>query len=108
MDADELSTALAGFQAEYRSSLPQRLSAIDDAWSSIERGDADPAQLDTLVRGLHSIAGSALTFGMAELGDAAAAAERWLEPYRDRRQAPAAAARAAFEPLLVAVRDAAR
>ena len=108
MAADDLAAALEGFQAEYRSSLPQRMSAIEEAWSSLRSGASGPAQLGALVRGLHSIAGSALTFGMADLGDAAAAAERWLEPYCDRGELPPAAAHAQFEPLLAAVRQAAR
>lgn len=102
---DDLARELAALGAEYRASLPQRLVDIDAAWRAVERGEA--AALRTLLRGLHSIAGSALTFGLPELSESAAAAEDWIEPYSERQEAPPAAAHEAFETLLAAVRRAA-
>ena len=104
---DDLQRELAAFNAEYRASLPQRLSVIDAAWSAIARGEGDADTLQTLLRSLHSIAGSALTFGLPALGTAAAAAEDWIAPYSERAQLPPPDTRDAFEPLLAAVRQAA-
>jgi HPt (histidine-containing phosphotransfer) domain-containing protein len=105
MADDDLARELEAFNAEYRSSLPQRLADIAEAWSAVRRGEA--AALRPLLRQLHSIAGSALTFGLPALGRAAAEAEDWIEPYTERTEIPAAAALDAFEPLLAAVRRAA-
>jgi HPt (histidine-containing phosphotransfer) domain-containing protein len=102
---DHLARELEALGAEYRASLPQRLTDIDAAWSAVRRGEA-PA-LAPLLRGLHSIAGSALTFGLPELSKAAAAAEDWIEPYSERAEAPPAAMHSTFGSLLAAVRAAA-
>ena len=99
---DDLARELEALGAEYRASLAQRLSDIDTAWSAVTRGDA--SALRTLLRGLHSIAGSALTFGLPELSRSAATAEDWIEPYNERQEAPPPAAHAAFDALLAAVR----
>ena len=105
MADDDLARELEAFNAEYRSSLPQRLADIDASWSAVRRGETDA--LRPLLRQLHSIAGSALTFGLPALGRAAAAAEDWIEPYSERSEVPAAAALDELEPLLAAVRQAA-
>jgi chemotaxis protein histidine kinase CheA len=104
---DDLSRELEALSVEYRASLPQRLSDIDGAWSAVRRGEGDAESVRVVLRNLHSMAGSALTFGMPELGRAAAAAEDWIEPYHERAEVPPASAQAAFEPLLHAVRQAA-
>ncbi len=104
---DDLARELEAFAAEYRAGLPQRLADIDAAWSAVRDGTANPDTLRALLRGLHSIAGSALTFGLPALSTAAAAAEDWIEPYSERAEPPPADARDAFEPLLAAVRQAA-
>ena len=106
MADDDLSRDLAAFNAEYLAGVPQRLIDIDTAWSAVKRGEAEA--LRPLLRQLHSIAGSAPTFGLAALGKAAARAEDWIEPYDARSEIPPAAALDAFEPLLEAVRQAAR
>ena len=105
MSDDDLRRELEAFNAEYRSTLPQRLVDIDAAWSAVRRGETDA--LLPLLRQLHSIAGSALTFGLPALGRAAAAAEDWIEPYSERSEALPAEAFDEFEPLLAAVRQAA-
>ena len=102
---DDLARELEAFSAEYRASLPQRLDDIATAWSSVKRGET--GALRPLLRQLHSIAGSALTFGLPALGDAAAAAEDWVEPYSERNEIPPPDALDGFEPLLAAVRQAA-
>ena len=102
---DDFARELEAINAEYRATLPQRLADIDEASLAIREGDA--AALRTLLRQLHSIAGSAATFGFAPLGKAAALAEDWIEPYCVRAETPAPAALEELEPLLAAVRRAA-
>jgi chemotaxis protein histidine kinase CheA len=104
---DDLARALEEFNAEYRASLPQRMSDIDAAWSSVKRGENGAAGLHALLRALHSIAGSAPTFGMSALGEVAAVAETWIEPYYKRGEAPPSSVHGEFEPLLDAVKRAA-
>ena len=102
---DDLARELEAFNAEYRASVPQRLADIEASWSAVRRGETDA--LRPLLRQLHSIAGSASTFGLPALGKAAAAAEDWVDPYSERGEHPPPAALDAFEPLLAAVRQAA-
>jgi HPt (histidine-containing phosphotransfer) domain-containing protein len=102
---DDLARELQALGLEYRATLPQRLVDIDAAWSAV-RNQETPA-LQPLLRALHSIAGSALTFGLPELTKSAAAAEDWIEPYSERGEAPPPAAHSEFEALLAAVRRAA-
>jgi chemotaxis protein histidine kinase CheA len=104
MSDDEFRQMLAAVSAEYRAGLPARLAGIDALWGQVMRG-ADAAQvMNDLILALHSIAGSAETFGLTAVGRAAAAAESRLEPYRDARQTPDAASCAEVTRLLEALR----
>lgn len=62
---------LAQQRTEYRASLPQRLRQLEAAWAAGAWKD--------LERCAHGIAGSAGTFGLAELGDAARGLEQAVE-----------------------------
>jgi HPt (histidine-containing phosphotransfer) domain-containing protein len=57
--------------AEYRANLPATLARIDALLGK--------AKYAELARELHTLAGSAGTFGLPEVGTAAAAAEAYLE-----------------------------
>jgi len=70
-DSFSLEDFLAQQRAEYRASLPARLQQLEAAWAARAWND--------LERCTHGIAGSAGTFGLAELGDAARALEEALE-----------------------------
>ena len=107
MPDDDFARELEGLKVEYRATLPQRLQAIDAAWAAVRRGEGNSEAVRTVLRNLHSMAGSALTFGMPELGKAAAAAEDWIDPYYERAEIPPPASHDAFEPLLEAVKRAA-
>lgn len=72
-----------GLQSIYRDyavQVPSMIANIDALWSSLRSG-ADPAAVKALHLALHSIAGSAGTFGLAKLGSDAKALELALEPY---------------------------
>lgn len=79
-DGEELHRALAGMRAEYASGLPAKLALIESLWREI--GAGAPKDQD-LLRVVHSIAGAAGTFGLAEVGDAALQLEEALKSSRD-------------------------
>jgi HPt (histidine-containing phosphotransfer) domain-containing protein len=82
--------------AEYRRDLPQRLARIEALLAG--------GRFAELGRDLHTLAGSAGTYGLRRVGEAAAAAEAYIEG-----DAPLdAARRAELERLVTRVRDEAR
>jgi HPt (histidine-containing phosphotransfer) domain-containing protein len=82
--------------AEYRSALPRRLARLEEL--------AAGARREELARELHSLAGSAGTFGLPRLGEAARAAEAHLDGCGARLDE---AQRAELARLLALVRQAA-
>ena len=80
-------------RADYTRSLPRRLEQVALLWQQILRGEDLAQALPTLERHAHSLAGSAATFGWAELGLAAQALELALEPHVGKDQALAPQAR---------------
>jgi HPt (histidine-containing phosphotransfer) domain-containing protein len=82
-------------RADYTRSLPRRLEQVGLLWQQILRGEDLAQALPTLERHAHSLAGSAATFGWAELGLAAQALELALEPHvgKDQALAPEACAK---------------
>lgn len=120
MDADAFKAELAKFNADYRAALPARLDDMDALWArfsaSVSAGagardvggmDAaamDAAALADLHRLLHTLAGSAKTFGLAPVSAAAREAEHALDPCIAAGNAPDAAERARIAALLEALR----
>ena len=107
MSEEAFRQQLEAIRAEYRRDLPAKLARIENLWSEIAGGGSKPARLAELVRELHTIAGSAKTFGVAGVSEAAAAAESYLDPLSRRRKPPTARELAGFTPLLDALRQAA-
>jgi|GEM_PF-625324 len=68
-------------RADYTRSLPRRLEQVELLWQQILRGEDLASALPTLERHAHSLAGSAATFGWAELGLAAQVLELALSPH---------------------------
>lgn len=62
---------LEALSAEYRRELPAKLQEISDLWTT--------RRMKELHRALHTLAGSAGTFGMPELSATAREAEDYLE-----------------------------
>lgn len=104
MDADEFKRQMAAFSADYRAGLPAKLERIDVLWQTLRSGASDTGSCVELLRGLHTIAGSAKTFGLSAVGDAARTAENFLEPFCAAGAMPLAADREAFGQLLGALR----
>jgi HPt (histidine-containing phosphotransfer) domain-containing protein len=68
----------------FRPHLAERLREIEAAWESVRPGGnlgGDPDSLRRLHRLAHSLSGAAGTFGYPEVGTAARALERGLEPW---------------------------
>jgi len=81
-------------RADYTRSLPLRLEQIAALWQQVLKGEDAAQALPTLERHAHSIAGSAATFGWADLGLAAQALELAVHPHVEAGQAPPSEARA--------------
>jgi HPt (histidine-containing phosphotransfer) domain-containing protein len=107
MSDDEFRQMLAAVSAEFRAGLPARLADIDQLWQQIIGGDHASQRIADLIRAVHKIAGSAETFGLTAVGQAAAALESRLEPYRDMQQPPDAGFRTEIARLLEDLRRAA-
>lgn len=75
-------------RADYTRSLPLRLEQIAALWQQVLKGEDTAGALPTLERHAHSIAGSAATFGWAELGLAAQALELAVHPHVEAGEAP--------------------
>lgn len=104
MDTDAFKQQMAALVEEYRNSLPPRLSDVDSRWALIVSGTAGPDTFHGLLRELHTLAGSAKTFGLADLGVAARAAELHLEPFCAAAAMPQAGDRETFGRLLAELR----
>ena len=81
-------------RADYTRSLPLRLAQIAALWQQVLKGEDTAQALPTLERHAHSIAGSAATFGWADLGVAAQALELAVHPHAEAGQAPSPDAQA--------------
>lgn len=109
-DADDLTAELAALAAEYRARLALRLNTVDALAAELAGADADAdaKRLQDLRRELHTIAGSAKTFGLPAVSDAARAGERHLDPICDAGKLPDAAQWDALKTLLAVLRNAAQ
>ena len=107
MSAEEFKRQIEALRAEYRAELPGRLAELDGLWHSLSSGALRIERISDLRRSLHSLAGSARTFGVAGVSEAAAAAESWIEPYCVSNTLPGSAERSEFQRLLDAVKQAA-
>lgn len=106
MTAGAFEQQFAAMAAEYRATLPAKLGEIDVMWHAVREG-ASPEGLDPLRRALHTIAGSAGTFGLRAVTDCARAAESFLDPYCQSGVPLTPDDLAVFEGLLEAVRQSA-
>ncbi len=98
---------MAEVSAEFRADLPGRIARIGVLWEQITHGEHSPQRTADLILAVHKIAGSAETFGLAAVGQAAAAAEARLELLRDAPLPPDVAAQGEITSLLDILRHAA-
>jgi chemotaxis protein histidine kinase CheA len=104
LTTESFSHLLDALSAEYRSSLPERLAEIDHLWRDLQSGVLQASHIADLQRALHTIAGSAKTFGVGDVGEAAALAESYLEPFCAQGTLPGPAGRTEVTRLLEALK----
>ena len=66
---------------EFKRALPERIARIEGLWSGFQSAEPTSQHVRELKRALHMLAGSASTFGFADVGEAARVAERALNTY---------------------------
>lgn len=62
----------------YGAALPQRFAEICDGWAKVQRGGGEAADWHQFERLVHTLAGSAGTFGFHALGDQVRELEEFL------------------------------
>lgn len=92
--------------ADYARLLPQRLAELEDKLRQCEDMPASDERLLALQRALHTMAGSAGTFGLGALGEQARAVELLLVDLRQRGAGSAADLAPVAAPLRLLLRDA--
>ncbi|WP_033068227.1 Hpt domain-containing protein [Thalassospira australica] len=85
----DLKSKLKKLQDDYASSIPEKLTEISDHWEQYQ-SQKDEASIDQLINCVHKLAGTAKTYGFAELGMLAGNAEDELicfqeQPLSDRK-----------------------
>lgn len=103
--SDAFKQQLLLLSAEYRAMLPAKLAELEALWQQIATGSEQPQACRDLLRELHTLAGSAKTFGVAGLSTSARQAELFLEPFCEQGAMPQAPDREAFACLMDAVRQ---
>ena len=73
-----LEDLLADLREEYARKLPEKLARLELLWHGF--ANSNDAEREDLLRAVHSIAGSAATFGLPELGAVALELELALRP----------------------------
>lgn len=74
----ELGKEFQKLRMEFRGSMPAKLTRLRSLWTRV-CGESDPDALDILKRELHTMAGTAGSFGLPQVSAAAAAAEASLD-----------------------------
>ncbi len=73
-------------RVDYQRQLPEKIARVSALWNAVASGEtADQAELERLV---HTLAGTAGTLGLHQVGVAAKALERLLEPAALAGQVP--------------------
>lgn len=88
--------------------IPLRLAAIEQCWIDCYMASDPSPALHELIRLAHSLRGSAKTYGLLELGDAAGALEIGLRPWLASESVPEPAARSELDGLVAALHSTSR
>jgi HPt (histidine-containing phosphotransfer) domain-containing protein len=79
MSFQDLGKEFQKLRTEFRGSLPAKLRRLRSLWERIDCEEPDPDALEILKREIHTMAGSAGSFGLPQVSKLAAAAEDALE-----------------------------
>jgi chemotaxis protein histidine kinase CheA len=93
-------------RAEFRGSMPAKITRLRSLWRRIDCDEPDADALDILRRELHTMTGSAGSFGLPQVSAAAAKAEESLAGLKDGSR-PGGKRAARFAALLDALEKAA-
>lgn len=99
MTWQDLGKEFQKLRAEFRGSLPAKLTRLRSLWDRIDCEEPDADALEILKRELHTMAGSAGSFGLPQVSKAAAAAEDALKGLKEGSR-PGAKRVAKFSALL--------
>jgi HPt (histidine-containing phosphotransfer) domain-containing protein len=83
MTWQDLGKEFQKLRTEFRGSLPAKLTRLRSLWGRIDCEEPDADALEILKRELHTMAGSAGSFGLPQVSTAAAAAEAALEGLKE-------------------------
>lgn len=90
-NSQDIQAKLQALRTAYAAQLPERIADIEASWRALGDACATPEPLHELHRKLHSMAGSAGTFGLPALGEAARSIEQRLKAWlKDSAQLPPA------------------
>lgn len=93
----EAESRLQALHLRYQTSLPIKRASVELAWRSLCANSSDPARLESLMRLVHRLAGSAPSYGYREIGEIAASADALLDQFRQvDRSAPSTQGRRGF------------
>jgi chemotaxis protein histidine kinase CheA len=101
---DDLEAMLEPIRLEFIASLPERYAHFDALWQKVTDGTASQDDLIELRRGLHTLTGCGLTFGLPAISEAARPMEHHLDPICQAHRLPDAAEQAEFVSLMQALR----
>lgn len=93
----DIQKQLQALRDSYAAQLPERIVDIEQAWKALPNAETPEADMYELYRKLHSMAGSAGTFGMPELGQEARHIEVCLKARLEAPQDWSEAAQAEVE-----------
>ena len=84
----QIHSKLQALQQQYRNHLPARLRKISDDWETLCNVTWNPKLLDRLITRIHSIAGSAGSFGFTKLSRQCQTAEQLLIELKQQQSLP--------------------
>ncbi|TCS71338.1 response regulator receiver modulated diguanylate cyclase [Sulfuritortus calidifontis] len=91
-----LETSIEALRLEFIAEIPQRMGDIARLWQALTAGRAKLADLQELIRLIHSLAGTSRTYGFDSLGLQAKEIEKALQAHHDQGSLPGADAQRAL------------
>ena len=87
-DSTPEAQTLQQMAGQFAAKLPDRLAEIVSLWQALSLGSSNASLSKALHRKVHSLTGSATTFGFAPVSEAARRLELQLKPFASSEQAP--------------------
>jgi diguanylate cyclase (GGDEF)-like protein len=103
-----LEASIEALRQEFIAEIPQRIEDIARLWQELQAGRAKLADLQELIRLIHSLAGTSRTYGFDSLGLQAKEIEKALQAHLDQGSLPGTDAQQALVAQLSALEQQAR